>query len=266
MVTTLSLTPAIASAQPEENVAQTPDRGASPLAEGDVDNEVARSRFAAGRMLYDAGRFREAGVEFDEAYRLSARPELLYNVYVAYRDANEFPRAIDALRSYLAAVPDATDRENLTARLISMEDTVARQAEEAERARLAEEDAARAREEAAASPGIGPFVLMGVGGAAILAGTVTGIIALGRVGDLEERCPNNICPFTYNPADDLAGAGDFVQVTDYLLFGGAAILGGGVLWLALGSGGSFAESSPEAPAVAATCGPDGCMATVRGAL
>ena len=51
---------------------------------GAMDME-ARQHFMIGKTLYDAGRFQQAAEEFDSAYQLSKRPQLLYNVYVAHR-------------------------------------------------------------------------------------------------------------------------------------------------------------------------------------
>src|SRR4051794_20172946 len=53
---------------------------------GAMDME-ARQHFMIGKTLYDAGRFQQAAEEFDSAYQLSKRPQLLYNVYVAHREA-----------------------------------------------------------------------------------------------------------------------------------------------------------------------------------
>src|SRR5206468_2722341 len=87
-------------------------------------------------------------------YGLSGRGQLLYNVYLAYRDAQDSPNAARALRGYLAAVPDAEDREHLQARLTALEATVtadqeaeaARTAQDAEQRRQLEEAERRALE------------------------------------------------------------------------------------------------------------------------
>ena len=49
---------------------------------------------------------------------MSKRPELLYNIYVAHRDANDAAAATAALRSYLElAEVEPSRRVNLEARL-----------------------------------------------------------------------------------------------------------------------------------------------------
>ena len=57
-----------------------------PAAAQDLDeslDEEARAIFQAGRTAYDAARYEDALRHFQHAYRLSTRPELLYNVALA---------------------------------------------------------------------------------------------------------------------------------------------------------------------------------------
>ena len=91
-----------------------------PAAAQEGSDEEARMHFRLGRAYYDSGRFEEAANEFQQAYELSQRPQLLYNVFIAHRDAGELGEAIEALETYLELVPDAVGRESLEARLQSM--------------------------------------------------------------------------------------------------------------------------------------------------
>ena len=38
------------------------------------------------------------------------------------------------------------------------------------------------------------IVALGVGGAGLVVGGITGLIAMGKKGDLDDRCPNGVCP------------------------------------------------------------------------
>ncbi len=92
--------------------------------------------------------------------------------------------------------------------------------------------------ETAKGPGPGPWILMGSGAALLVAGTVTGVIALGKTNDIEDRCPNDVCPRSFDLDDDRATAKTFVRVTDVLLVvGGLAVVGGAAWYLFGGSGG-----------------------------
>jgi hypothetical protein len=102
--------------------------------------------------------------------------------------------------------------------------------------------------------------LMGLGGAALVAGGVMGIATLTKVRDLEDKCPNDTCP-TVSFQDDVSSARTYVRATDYLLLGGGVMAAVGLGWLIATSG----SSPPEAPraAVQATCGPSGCAGSMR---
>src|SRR6185369_8430840 len=75
------------------------------------------------------GRFRDSATEFQAAYDLSHRSQLLYNVYLAWRDAGDVPASTEALRRYLPETPDdgTETRHALVARLASMQESVSQQ-------------------------------------------------------------------------------------------------------------------------------------------
>ena len=246
-----------------------------------LDDEQARLRFQVAQRLYEQGQFDEAGREFERAYDLSQRGSLLFNAYLAYRDAGLLPQATRALAGYLEAEPNAENAEQLRNRLRSMQERVTEQeaaeaeaeAErlrlEAEAQRLEEERAAalaaqeaREREESRALNPLG-YIVGGVGLAMVGGGLAAGIIASNERSDLEDACPGNVCPVDF----DLTTPRDRVNTAnlaaDLLLFGGAAVMVAGVGLLFLRPG---ADDEDEAPATVAgaACGPAGCMATVRG--
>ncbi|HKU44545.1 MAG TPA: tetratricopeptide repeat protein, partial [Polyangiales bacterium] len=100
--------------------------GAEPLAAQDggvaaANEEAARAHFRLGRAHYDNGNFAQAAVEFEEAYRISQRAALLYNIYLAYRDANDTKNAAEALRKYLALEKNIENRGQLESRLAALD-------------------------------------------------------------------------------------------------------------------------------------------------
>lgn len=100
---------------------------ASSVAAQDSDDTAARRAYRLGEAHYQNGEFAEAGPLFEEAYHLSHRPQLLFNAYVAYRDAQDLPNSARLLRMYLTEGTDidSTQREQLTARLAVLERVVA---------------------------------------------------------------------------------------------------------------------------------------------
>lgn len=256
--------------------------GPSAMREEHMTDEAARSRFRVGQALYREGRFLDAAREFDAAYELSPRPVLLFNAYLAYRDAGDLAHAVPSLRRYLEEAPDAPDVELLQQRLEALqarldEQNASAAADEAERARLeaerraAEEAAEQARREAeesarAAERAQEPanptgWIVGGVGAGMLVGGAITAILAKGRIDDLEEHCPGNFCPPSYDLAGERASAQRVVRATDALLFGGGAVLVTGLVLVAILGGDDEDEEAPPATA-GLGCDGHGCAMSV----
>lgn len=252
----------IASAQQPPSVqADEAMQGGGMTEERLLADEQARLHFRAGIGLYDAGRFPQAAEEFEEAYRLSERPELLFNAYVAYRDATDTEGAVRSLERYLGGSRSIPDRVNLEARLRSMRDALA---EQRTRATLLEENQRRLADAERTERGGGgeawPWVVAGAGGAMAVAGAVLGGVALGEADALVAQCPNGECALGVDLEGVRSTARSMALASDVLLFGGGALaLTGLVLGVVLASSGS----SEETPTVSASCGPTGCAASLR---
>lgn len=195
-----------------------------------LDDE-ARERFSLGRTFYEAGRFQQAAEEFAEAYRLSGRPQLLYNLYVANRDAGNWQAATDSLRGYLDKVPDAPDSITLRARLASLEiQNEQRKREQAEAASARKRATpVLTRTEKIHSPV--PWIVTASGGALLVGSIVTGVMAKKKDADLDDDCADEgtICPAWRR--DDANKAYSLAIGTDVLwTVGAATALTGIVLW------------------------------------
>lgn len=265
LVLVLVSSPAAAQEQAEE----TPSNADAAMQNGgmtqerDLADEQARAHFRAARSLYDLGRFRQAAEAFEEAYRLSQRPELLFNAYVAYREANDLAGAVRSLGAYLDLVQDAPDRANLQARLASMSEALERDRER--EAALQAMATARSAPPVPRGGEVWPWVVMGLGVAAMAGGIVTGSFALTESDALVAACPNDLC----GPSVDLDQRRSTVETlaitTDVLLFaGGGVALLGLVLGLVLNAGESPTSTDvPAATEVTTSCGPTGCAAVLR---
>jgi tetratricopeptide (TPR) repeat protein len=267
----------------------------STTSEADMADAQARAHFRLGAGYYEAGRFAEAAQEFEIAYGLSGRGQLLYNVYLAYRDAQDTPNAARALRGYLAAVPDAADRDHLQARLSALEATVtadqeaeaARAAQQAEQRRQVEEAEQRAvdaelrasqQAQAQTSRPWWPWLL--AGGGAVLAGVGVGlgVVASQDADALRRSCvtaspttglmqpidPGPACA----PSVDLASRRSTIQTeaaaADALWITGAVVGVTGIV-LALVLPDERADAAPAStppPQVSGGCSPTGCFGSV----
>lgn len=122
---------------------------------------------------------------------------------------------------------------------------------------------------AARSSNVGPWVVMGIGGAMLVGGAITGIVALDKTNSIESKCPGDVCPKAFDLDGARSSARTFVRVTDVLLIGGSFVTLAGLGWLLFG--GEKQESrEPAKSAVRASlpmpnagCGPEGCRASVK---
>jgi tetratricopeptide (TPR) repeat protein len=289
----LGLTAPLHAQAQEQAPTETMDQATT--TDADMTDLQARGKFRLGKELYDQGRFAEAAKEFEIAYGLSGRGQLLYNVYLAYRDAQDTENAARALRGYLAAVSDAPDREHLTARLKALDaqlkqaeedaarqkaeaDAAQAQAREADRQRMQADQRAQAAERRAdqkPSRPWWPWLLVGGGIAASGTGVVLGIMANGDADDLKAECvldprdgAGTAAPLMMGdrcaPSVDLDGRRDSIQtqalIGDVLWISGAVIATTGlVLAFALPDVYPDLEEAP----VTAGCSTRECSATLR---
>lgn len=243
---------------------------AAPAAAQTDSEAEARHHFRLGEAHYESGHFREAAEEFEAAYRLSQRPPLLHNLYVAWRDAGELERAADALRRFLE-VGNVENATILRRRLAELERLIEERGGDVPddddddddpepEPRVSADAAAPASSSSSGGGGPSPvgWVVLGVGAAAVVAGAITGGVALSMNDELASTCPNLECPPGYDHASRTSTGSALALTTDILLpVGGVAVATGIVLLLVLQEGGDDASA-------AAICGPDGCAVSVTG--
>lgn len=190
--------------------------------EADPNSADARARrlFEEGEQHYTAGQFEEALEKFRQAYDLSGRAGLLYNVGLAAMNIGEDRQALEAFEAYLDGVENAPNRALVEGRITTLRRRIA--AEDAERQRLNEAEA-RAAEGEASSPALG-WILTGTGAALAIAGGVLFALGLSDLSTVENAEQGT-------PWSDLSGANDRAPI-----FTGVGIAGAsaGVALVALG--------------------------------
>ena len=79
----------------------------TPAAAQSSADEEARVHFEAGRVAFSRGRYESALGSFQEAYELSQRPALLYNIGTTLDRLRRDQEAIEAFEQFLTLSPDS---------------------------------------------------------------------------------------------------------------------------------------------------------------
>lgn len=179
---------------------------AAPVVAQATDDELARSHFQLGTAQLDRGDYEGAVRSFDEAYRLSGRAGLLFNLYVANERLGRLEVAIGHLDRYLASGEPVENRAALETRLASL-----RRRLEAQRAGVAVVEtvaaepvatvpaettpaAASTREPSRDSggerggPSLAPLLLWSSAGAMAVSFTTAAFLARAEDRRLDDRC------------------------------------------------------------------------------
>lgn len=94
----------------------------------DPAGNLAREHYQKGTTLYELGKFHDAAVEYEEAYKAKSDPALLFNIGQAYRLAGEAKPAVTAYRSFLRKLPDAPNRVEVEAHIAKLQKQLDEQA------------------------------------------------------------------------------------------------------------------------------------------
>ena len=251
--------------------------GAQPLKTGDgyppctktpsaQDITAAKGAFQAGQVYFREANYTQALTYWEDAYRRDCTAhKLLLNTATAYQLDGQLKNALTALRTYLARVPSAPDRDQVERRLETLQAKLDQQVEAAPPVAPEPTQAYGPQDEQPEPPGweapegrpVGALVLTGVGGAMTIGGVVWVIIENGNVSDWEKLCPGGKCqgpPAQANADAASANAAQQRRTAAIVVasIGGAAVAGG-LLWYFL---------TEPAPAEESAALPEGTWATV----
>jgi tetratricopeptide (TPR) repeat protein len=185
-----------------------------------ADAEPWRALYEQGKVHYQLREYREAIDAFTEAYRLSRRPQLLFNIAQAHRLGGNCAAAARFYRTFLDASPGA-DPAPVQARIAEMDACVA----------APPRTSSRRRTGLALGSGIGG----GVGLLAAGAGVVLLVSAAADARAIEDACTAERPCLWAEQQDKYAGVADDRRLGGLLLVGGGvvAVAGGALLWWAL---------------------------------
>ncbi len=187
-----AMAPGVALAQPSAN----------------PNDQVAREHFNRGRDAFALGDFATAAREFDQAYQLSRRPQLLYNIGTAYERLHNWSEANVAFRRYLDEVPDAPDRAEVEGRLRMIEVELQHQSEALQAPQASTRVVVVERPVVVAAEPSRPWraAFWVAGGLTVIAGGATlavGLIADARYNDLARNCAQTAQGCRADDIDDM---------------------------------------------------------------
>ncbi len=151
----------------------------------------ARELYENGAILYEEGRYEDAIVAWEEAYRLSDRHALLYNIANAYERLGQYEEAIVALGRYRAYAP-ATEREVLDRRLRNIERRMLEE-QGSSTSTVTPVDPTPRPVEGSTIQAL-PVGLLSVGALALGTGTAMAIRSQSAGVELEVACVEGMCP------------------------------------------------------------------------
>lgn len=244
LLAALAFTASTTALYAEEPTKSYPDCGREPT---DAEVAAAKGAFQAGNASFNEADYARAIDYWEDAYRrdCTANP-LLLNLARAYELAGRKRQAVVSLETFLAREPNSGEKDQITRRI------------EVLKKKIAEEDAAAAAAPAPTNGGFtapppsagqptpvepssdkakrspGPWVLIGVGGAAAIVGTIGIINNKKKVDDADAECVggnrNQCSPAVADRGNDARSA---LNASAVITGAGGLLLGGGIVWYIL---------------------------------
>jgi hypothetical protein len=187
---------------------------ASKVSKGDVDR--AHAVFLSGKQFLDESNYDKAISYFNDAYSIDCSVHaILPIIATAYERKGDKTEAVRALEEYLRRVPNAGDREHVERRIKNLNDQLAHEAPPASAASsatavvpapaasttppdasaapaasLAASGAATPPEEQPKRGSAGPWIVGGLGAAALIGGVVLYVVGSGDISTAVSACPS----------------------------------------------------------------------------
>ncbi len=263
------------SASGQEPAAEYPPPcDASTVTKGDIDR--AHTVFLSGKDFLEEANYDKAISYFKDAYAIDCSIHaILPIIATAYERKGDKAAAIRALQEYVKRAPTASDHDTIERRIRNLGDQVSHEAAPAPSASpvapppasaapssapapSASPSAAPASSAAAPlapgqephhGPGAAPWILVGVGGAAVVAGIVLYAVGIPDVNAAVDACPTR--SHCTAASADQGNRGRGLELAGGVVGGlGIAAVGGGLLWHFL----AHSKDSSPAPTVSLSPG------------
>lgn len=230
----------------------------------ELSKKEAKAVFKQGREAFEAGDYQSAITHWKQSYAGDCTAHaLLYNIALAYEHLDDAVQAVAFHRAYLDRQKDAADREQVLQRIKGLEKQIVE--EDGGKSPTSERNAAEstgkraATERTSTQPGarssglvsskpadalsvsttndgashavpIAPWVLVGVGGAVMVAGGVFLGLGAKAVSDADAKCPNRECEAGTKDAREGNNGRTMMAIGGVGLGAGALAIAGGLTW------------------------------------
>lgn len=174
----------------------------SASAQQQPDVAAARTHYQAGVSYYESARYEDAVREFETAYEITPRVELLFNISQCYERLGNLGEAVRYLERFVEGTDDEAMRRLQEERLRNLRDRLAEQPEPEPDPEPEPEPPALGVVDVPPEPELEPttgtvrkvgFGVVAVGGAFALTFAITGGLALAEDSDLADRCAMEAC-------------------------------------------------------------------------
>lgn len=210
------------------------------------EEERAKAHFLAGQSYYDQASYSDALREFNEAYRLSKKPALLYNIARCDEALERYADAVSMLERYLAEAPSTPDRPAIETRIANLKQRQVEQDKRVSRFPSAPVEPSRppppgavAAHPTTTTPPPAPpprrkrvwtWIVGSIGVAALVGAAATGIESQITYNDLNSNCTGGVCdPTSVSGAQSKIDKGKKLALaTDVLWPVGAVAVGAAV--------------------------------------
>ena len=212
---------------------------AAPAAAANTNKTRAAELFKRSAEAYLRGDFSHAIELLDEAYALDPQPVLIYNKARAHEGLGHVDEAIELYEKYLTDEPTSADRGAIEQRLVTLRKqrdekaALAKERTQVEKDREAvEKERANQPPPAEAAPApapphrrsVLPYVVMGVGGAGLISGTIFGLMANSKKASATDAQ-------SQLTAIDLRDTGrTYATVSNVSFIAGGVLVAAGVVW------------------------------------
>jgi hypothetical protein len=230
-----------------------PPCDAAKVSKGDVDR--AHAVFLSGKQFLDESNYDKAISYFSDAYSIDCSVHaILPIIATAYERKGDKAEAVRALEEYLRRVPNAADHEHVERRIKNLNDQLAHESPALAASSAASAPVASTVPSATPAPppsvapappptasptlevpkkaSAGPWVVAGIGGAAVVAGVVLYVVGSSDISSAESVCPSRMgCP---TGAASQGNQGRTLETTGAIVGGvGVGGVAAGLVWFLL---------------------------------